>query len=142
MPRFDGTGPEGMGSMTGWGRGYCNPSRTAHGPSTAWRPGYWDSGYGHGFGRGRGYGRGRGFGRGFRPDSGRGRGYGRGLGWRGVYPPAGRSYAQPYYDPYGSPYAIKPEDEVDMLRDEADSVKRELDAINKRIEDLESKSSE
>lgn len=23
MPRFDGTGPEGLGKMSGWGRGYC-----------------------------------------------------------------------------------------------------------------------
>ena len=23
MPAFDGTGPRGMGPMTGWGRGYC-----------------------------------------------------------------------------------------------------------------------
>jgi hypothetical protein len=23
MPGFDGTGPMGMGPMTGWGRGYC-----------------------------------------------------------------------------------------------------------------------
>jgi len=25
MPGFDGTGPNGMGPMTGGGRGYCNP---------------------------------------------------------------------------------------------------------------------
>ncbi|NLW23086.1 MAG: DUF5320 domain-containing protein [Tissierellia bacterium] len=25
MPRFDGTGPMGIGPMTGWGRGYCRP---------------------------------------------------------------------------------------------------------------------
>ena len=25
MPGFDGTGPRGMGSMTGWGRGFCSP---------------------------------------------------------------------------------------------------------------------
>ena len=25
MPRFDGTGPMGMGAMTGGGRGFCNP---------------------------------------------------------------------------------------------------------------------
>ncbi len=27
MPGFDGTGPNGMGPMTGGGRGFCNPSR-------------------------------------------------------------------------------------------------------------------
>jgi hypothetical protein len=26
MPGFDGTGPNGMGPMTGGGRGYCNPA--------------------------------------------------------------------------------------------------------------------
>jgi len=25
MPRFDGTGPRGMGPMTGGGRGFCSP---------------------------------------------------------------------------------------------------------------------
>ncbi|MBW1735622.1 MAG: DUF5320 domain-containing protein [Deltaproteobacteria bacterium] len=30
MPGFNGTGPAGMGSMTGWGRGYCNPSQSAY----------------------------------------------------------------------------------------------------------------
>lgn len=27
MPRFDGTGPQGAGPMTGGGRGYCNSRR-------------------------------------------------------------------------------------------------------------------
>jgi len=27
MPGFDGTGPRGLGSMTGGGRGFCAPSR-------------------------------------------------------------------------------------------------------------------
>ncbi len=34
MPGFDGTGPSGMGPMTGGGRGYCNPA----GRGVAWRP--------------------------------------------------------------------------------------------------------
>jgi hypothetical protein len=37
---------------------------------------------------------------------------------------------------------MKPEDEVNMLRDEAEAMKNELDSINKRIKDLESQSSE
>lgn len=50
MPRFDGTGPAGMGPMTGRGMGPCNP--------------YWGgSGYGYGRGMGRGFGRGMGWGR-------------------------------------------------------------------------------
>ena len=42
MPGFDGTGPNGMGPMTGRGMGSCNPSN------------------GNYFGRGQGYGRGQG----------------------------------------------------------------------------------
>lgn len=69
MPGFDGTGPAGMGPMTGGGRGWCNPSR-----SFAYR-GYAPffnlvrprRGIGRGlFGRGRGFwARGRGRGRGW-----------------------------------------------------------------------------
>ncbi len=80
MPGFDGTGPVGIGSMTGRGQGFCNSSRTAYGPTPVLRPGYRGYGYGQGFGQGRGI-RG-GFGSGF----GQGRGYGRGFGWRGASP--------------------------------------------------------
>ena len=83
MPRFDGTGPAGMGSMTGGGRGYCNPSQAAYGPAPAWGRGYSSTSYGLGFVRGRG------FGRGFRPGYRMGRGYGRGFGQRGAYPARG-----------------------------------------------------
>lgn len=31
MPRMDGTGPDGKGSMTGRGKGRCDPSRPAKG---------------------------------------------------------------------------------------------------------------
>ena len=37
---------------------------------------------------------------------------------------------------------MRPEDEVNMLRDEAETMKNELNAINKRIKELESQSSE
>ncbi len=46
MPRFDGSGPQGRGPLTGRGAGYCRGSRFS--------------------GRGFGSGFGRGFGRGFR----------------------------------------------------------------------------
>jgi len=55
MPGFDGTGPRGMGPMTGGGRGFCNP----RGIGTGSGRGY---GMGYGRGRGMGYGRGRGWG--------------------------------------------------------------------------------
>jgi len=48
MPGFDGTGPMGMGPMTGGGRGYCAV------PMRDWRGPYG----GRGFGRGRGWRRG------------------------------------------------------------------------------------
>jgi hypothetical protein len=87
MPGFNGTGPAGMGPMTGGARGYCNPSQIAYGPALASAPGYWGAGYGRGFGRS--FGRGRGFGRGLWPGPGWGRGYGRGFGRRGAYPALG-----------------------------------------------------
>jgi hypothetical protein len=59
MPRGDKTGPEGRGSMTGRGLGYCR--------------GFGEPGYTAGGGRGRGSGRGL------------GRGNGGGFGFRGGY---------------------------------------------------------
>jgi hypothetical protein len=132
MPGFNGTGPAGMGSMTGWGRGFCNPSRTVDGPAPLLRPGYRGYGYGQGFGRG--FGQGRCFNRGFGPGFGRrGRGYGRGFDPRSAYPSTGRWY--------GSSYAMSSQDELNMLKDEAGAMKKELDAINDRIKKLESESS-
>lgn len=113
MPGFDGTGPMGAGPMTGGGWGRCNPSGAYYGAPR--------------------YGMGRGFG-------GR-RGYGRGFGWRGAYAPAGGWYGPAYTAPYGNPYRMNPNDEINMLRDEATAIKNELDAINKRIEELEAKPS-
>ena len=131
MPGFNGTGPAGMGSMTGWGRGFCNPSRTAGGPAPKLRPGYRGYGYGQGFGGG--FGQGRCFRGGFGSGFGRGRGYGRGFDPRGAYPSMGRWY--------GSSYAMNSGGELNMLKDEAGAIKKELDAINKRIDELKSKSS-
>ena len=104
MPGFDGTGPQGLGPMTGGARGYCTPA---------------GAGYGFSYGRGFGFGRGRDY-----------------------YPAGGWNGPVAYGATYGTPYAMKPEDEINMLRDEAGAIKNELDAINKRIEDLESQSSE
>ena len=68
MPRFDGTGPQGAGAMTGRGRGMCNPAGIPGGGISG---GGMGSGYGQGQGQGQGQGRGRGM--------GQGRGSGRGL---------------------------------------------------------------
>ena len=131
MPGFNGTGPAGMGSMTGWGRGFCNSSRTAYGPTPILRPGYRGYDYGQGFGRG--CGQGRCFRGGFGPGFGRNRGYGRGFDFPGAYPSVGRRY--------GSSYAINSQDELNILKDEAGAMKEELDAINDRIKKFESESS-
>lgn len=56
MPNFDASGPNGMGGMTGWGRGWCGDSPT---PGAGPRP---PRGRGRGMGCGYGFGRGRGMG--------------------------------------------------------------------------------
>ena len=86
MPGFDGTGPRGMGPMTGGGRGLCGPYGARYGgygqtrlpgrvpvvgrapfgfgrPRWGLRGGFWGRGRGLGLGMGIGLGRGRGRGR-------------------------------------------------------------------------------
>ncbi len=93
MPGFNGTGPMGMGPMTGGGRGFCNPYGRAYAGYGAYpmAGGYYPNagmmgggyaypraGFGtapYGMGMGRGFGMGMGMGRGF---FGRGGGRGRG----------------------------------------------------------------
>lgn len=53
MPGFDGTGPRGMGPMTGGGRGFCSPRGIVRGRGM---------GMDYGFRRGRGFGPGWGLG--------------------------------------------------------------------------------
>ena len=125
MPGGDGTGPAGLGPMTGRAAGYC-----AGYPA----PGYM-SGGGRGLGRGFG---GRGGGRGWRN-----RFYATGLtGWQraamgwpafgGVMPPVAA---------YGSPFApaISAEQQIDALKGQAEYFEDALDGIRKRIEELEAK---
>jgi hypothetical protein len=109
MPGFDGTGPRGMGPLTGGGRGFCRP---------------W------GMGRMYGYGRRYGFGRGYR--------FGMGMpyagpvpyGYPGV-PVAGVAGAYPY-----APQMTR-EQELDLLKEQAEEIKGELDEIQTRIGELE-----
>jgi hypothetical protein len=121
MPGGDGTGPGGMGPMTGRAAGFC--------------AGYGVPGYANPI-AGRGY---RGWGRGF----GRGFGWGRGAyGW-----PAWGASANPYAA-YATPYpaafgaAPNPEQEQAALRQQSQYLQDSLDAINKRIKDLEEKQSQ
>ncbi|MBI4721577.1 MAG: DUF5320 domain-containing protein [Candidatus Stahlbacteria bacterium] len=117
MPRGDGTGPWGLGPMTGRAMGLC--------------AGYPAPGYanpipgrgGFGFGRG-GWGRGRGF--------GRGRGWGRGFyGYGSPYMP----YAYPGYAPYYSQPTAQ--EELQMLKDEAGALHKEMEVIETRMSELE-----
>lgn len=115
MPRGDGTGPAGMGPMTGRAAGYCAGSPV---------PGFMNP-YG-----------GRGMGMAWR--RGRGRG---GPGWGSA--PLHGAYGMPY-PPYAAPYAAQgplsapsPEQDMEMLRGQADWLKQQMDAITERLQGLE-----
>ncbi len=135
MPGGDGTGPAGLGPMTGRAAGYCAGYSV---------PGYMNPIPGGGY---FGWGRGRGFyGRG-----GRGRRnwyYATGLpGWaraaqglpawggRGAYPYYGAPYAYPY-NPVGA--EITPQQEAEMLKQQAQAMQEEINSINQHIKELES----
>jgi len=128
MPWGDGTGPSGMGPMTGRGAGFC--------------AGFPVPGYMNPFPRG-GFARGRGF----------GRGWGRGFGWRRWAP----YYPTPYYPtPYypaqpmpvppvsiGFQPQIRKEDETQFLQQELKALEEEkkaledeMGSIRKRLEEL------
>jgi hypothetical protein len=49
MPGFDGTGPRGMGPMTGGGRGYCAVAFNGAGNRPVGRRGFYGRGGGRGF---------------------------------------------------------------------------------------------
>ena len=125
MPRGDGTGPGGMGPMTGRSAGYCAGYSV---------PGYMNPVGGRGMGMG--WGRGRGFGRGF------------GWGRAGYGLPAYGAAVNPYayggaVNPHaygGAPFAsaITAQQELDGLKGQAEYLKDSLDEIKKRIEELES----
>jgi hypothetical protein len=123
MPAGDGTGPRGMGPMTGRGAGYC----AGYGA-----PGYANPMPGWSFGMGRGRGRGGGWGRGWRNMY-----YATGLpGWaRYGYTPAWGAPPAAAYGPYGAPPTR--EQETEFLKSQAEMLKEELDAISQRIAELE-----
>ncbi|MBN2073852.1 MAG: DUF5320 domain-containing protein [Actinobacteria bacterium] len=121
MPRGDGTGPAGMGPMTGRAAGYC--------------AGYSVPGFANPYG-------GRYFGAGMGAFGGRGRGYrnwyyATGVpGWQrfGAGFPAWGGMAG-----YGNPYmqGFSPDQEVKILKDQADILKKQLDDIQARIEEVQ-----
>ncbi len=122
MPRGDGTGPMGMGSMTGRAAGRC----AGYG-----MPGYASRPYAGGFAGG--FGRGGGFGGGGRAWMCRRSGPGF-SGWAGFGRGAG-PYA--YAGAYGRP---DPETESQVLRDQADALRAELDFIEKRLSEMSARS--
>ena len=119
MPAGDGTGPAGMGPMTGRAAGYC--------------AGYSVPGYTNPGGRRGAYGYGRGW---------YGRGAGRG--WRNRYyatgdPGWGRAqYAPGAWTAGAYPYDEQPdaEEEMQLLKEQAEELKRQLKVVEKRIDSL------
>ena len=140
MPGGDGTGPMGMGPMTGRAAGFC----AGYGV-----PGYMNPipgrGFGMGFGRGGFWGRGRGWRNWF---------YATGLtGWQraaGGWPAGGGGwgYAGPYAGSgglgYAGPYAsvgapaMTREQELEMLKGQVEYFEDALEGIRKRMDELQS----
>ena len=115
MPGGDGTGPLGLGPMTGRAMGYCAGFPV---------PGYLNPGYG----RGRGW-----------------WGFGRGLGWRrgwaypyGAYPYGAYPAAFPAV-PFAADAAGS---EAEFLRNRAKFLEEELGALKQRLETLETEGKE
>ena len=132
MPGGNGTGPTGMGPMTGRAAGYCAGYSM---------PGFANPMGGRGFGGGGG-----GFGRGGGGRGGWGRRngfYATGLpGWQ-RFGAGGPAYggAMPYGGtvPNGGPVATK-QQELDMLKGQVEYFEDALDGIKKRITELEAES--
>ena len=125
MPGGDGTGPGGMGSMTGRGAGYCAGNTV---------PGYMNSYGGRNFGAGRGVVGARGRGRGYRNQY-----YATGL--PGNSPQTKKPPHTKYSlgsPTYGSPYIpdVDPKEEVKMLKDQAGMLEKQLDDIQGRMDEL------
>jgi hypothetical protein len=110
MPGFDGTGPRGMGSMTGGGRGYC---AIPVGPRL--------------FGRGRASGFSRPFG-----GLGRGRG-GLGMGRRALGGYQDWGVAGPVF--FDSP--MSEQQERSELQRQAQYIQGELEQVQRRISELD-----
>ncbi|MBN2534421.1 MAG: DUF5320 domain-containing protein [Spirochaetales bacterium] len=110
MPGGDGTGPAGLGPMTGRAAGFCAGYSI---------PGYANPVWGRG-----------GFGRGF------GRFGGRGRGFRNRFFSAGFAGFGNVYTPYAPP-AVTVEQEADVLRNQVKYLQDHLNALNQRIQELE-----
>ncbi|MBU0614456.1 MAG: DUF5320 domain-containing protein [Nanoarchaeota archaeon] len=110
MPRGDGTGPNGMGSMTGRGMGYCAGYNA---------PGFASGGFGRG--------RGMGFGRGFRRMAFMRQPLDR------VVPVA---QAPAYAQPTKEQETMYLENEAKAIEAEQSALKQELETVKKRLDEL------
>lgn len=113
MPRGDGTGPLGLGPMTGRAAGFC--------------AGYAVPGFANPWGGRRFWGRGG------------GRGFGRGFGYAAPFASGYPMYGAPVVYP-GVPFppaAASAETEMNGLKAQAEYLKQSLDQITRRIEELE-----
>jgi hypothetical protein len=129
MPGGDGTGPGGLGPMTGRAAGFCAGYPVPGYANPVGGRGYFGWGRGGGWGRGRGFGWGR---------------VGYGL-------PAYGSAVNPYayggaVNPHaygGAPFApgLTAQQELDGLKGQAEYLEDTLDGIKKRIDELESQKS-
>ena len=126
MPGGDGTGPRGMGPMTGRAAGYCAGYQV---PGSANFPSGRRSGMAFGLGGG--------FGAGF---NGRGRGFRNQFyttgqpGWM-----RGRGFS-PYVDPYMTMPVnrqVNKDDEIQLLKEQAEYFKKAADNISARLSELE-----
>ena len=132
MPRGDGTGPAGMGPMTGRAAGNCAGYSV---PGFANPIGGRYSGIGRGAFGGRG-GRGRGY-RNWYQATGLPGWYRYNAGmpaWGGITTPPVNPYANPYMNP-----SVIPDQEKEMLKEQADLLKQQLEDIQARVEELEKK---
>lgn len=110
MPRMNQTGPEGLGPMTGWGRGVCNSARPAYETGAAGNAGF-----------GRNMRMGRGF---------RGRSRSEMCGYQG----------RRLFRNRGTAMQANPVDDIpaiEALKAQAESMQRALDALNNRITEME-----
>jgi len=121
MPRGDGTGPLGMGPMTGRAAGYCAGYTV---------PGFVNPGYGIGL-----WGCGRGIRRGFRNQF-----YATGLtGWQrgGGWQAWGSPYMPDMRYGFRPETTINKEQELSALKDQAAYLEETLENLRKRIDELE-----
>lgn len=118
MLRRDGTGPNGMGSMTGKGLGFCAGGNI---PSIPNRPRM-------------GYGRGLGGGRANRSQLGLGMRKGRGGGFKWCWQPSGP--VNPVIASIAVRKQMTPTNQVEMLKQEKDYLESELTEIQKAIEGI------